>query len=87
MNEAVFKTILHRIKGAPDKPERGREPESSPAETVAAQVLAEYEPSEADRIVRVWHDTMGINLKSERVRLHLEALRKWQSRWHDNGLR
>jgi len=86
MNEAVFKTILHRIKGAPDNPERGREPESLPAETMAAQVLAEYEPSESELIVRAWHDILGVNyLKPELVRLHLEALRRWQSRWHHNG--
>ena len=86
MNEAAFKTILHRIKGTPDDPRQGSEPESSPAETMAAQVLAEYEPSEADRIVRAWHDILGVtNLNPERVRLNLEALRKWQNRWHDKG--
>ena len=70
MNEAVFRTILHRIKGAPDSPERGREPESLSTETMATQVLAEYEPSEADRIVRAWHDILGVtNLNPERVRL------------------
>jgi len=35
MNEAVFKTILHRIKGAPDNRKQSREVESSPAETIA----------------------------------------------------
>ena len=86
MNEAAFKTILHRIKGEPDNQEQSREPEPPPAEIVAAQVLAEYEPPEAELIVRAWRDILGVNyLNPETVRLHLEALRKWQSRWHDNG--
>ena len=83
MNEAVFKTILHRVKGVPDKQERGGEPEPSPAETLAAQVLAEYEPSEAHLIVRAWQDILGVNyLNPDRVKEHLEMLRKWQRSWH-----
>ena len=79
--------ILHEGAGVQDLDADAKleNPEAATAETVVTQVLAEYQLSEADRIVRVWHDTMGINLKPEMVRLHLEALRKWQSRWHDNG--
>ena len=85
MNEAAFKTILHRIKGAPDKREQGGEtkPNPSPAETLAAQALAEYQPSEAHLIVKAWQDIMGVDyLNPDTVRAHLEGLRKWQSRWH-----
>jgi len=85
VNEAVFKTILHRIKGVPDNQEQSWEPESPPAETIAVQVLAEFEPSEADRIVRAWNDILGSQLNPERVKQHLAALRKWQSEWNDYG--
>ncbi len=83
MNEAVFKTLLHRTKGTPDKQEQVGKPESSPAETLATQVLAEFQPSEAHLIVKAWQDIMGVDyLKPDTVRAHLEGLRKWQSRWH-----
>ncbi len=83
MNEAVFKNLLHRIKGAPDKQEQVGKLESSPAETLAAQALAEYQPSEAHLIVKAWQDIMGVDyLNPDTVRAHLEGLRKWQSRWH-----
>ena len=56
------------------------------AETLATQVLAECDPLEAELIVRAWRDIMGVtNLNPETVRLHLEALRQWQSRWHEYG--
>lgn len=84
MNEAVFRTILHRIKGVPDNQVQSRTPASLSAETMAAQVLAEYEPSEAERIVKVWR-TLGTPLNPNTVKRHLEALRRWQSQWHDNG--
>ena len=82
MNEAVFKTILHRVKGTPNNQEKSGEPESPPAETIATQVLAEYEPSEAHRIVKAWNDILGVNyLNPDRVKEHLEMLRKWQRSW------
>ena len=58
--------------------------EAAPPETMAAQVLAEYEPSEVDRIIEVWR-SLENRLDPETVRLHLAALRKWQSRWHHDG--
>ena len=92
MNEAAFKSIIHKIKGAPDNGEQSREVESSlrptaaeetsPAETLAAQVLAEYQPSEARLIVRAWNDILGVKLNPDRVGAHLEELRKWERSWH-----
>ncbi len=39
---------------------------------------------EADSIVKVWKDILGVNnLNPETVSLHLEALRQWQSRWNN----
>jgi len=58
--------------------------EPATAEAIAAQVLAEYEPSEVNQIVREWRK-LGNRLDPETVRLHLAALRKWQSQWRDNG--
>jgi len=80
--------ILHEGVNVQDSEEDAKveHPEAATAETMAAQVLAEYEPSESELIVRAWHDILGVNyLKPEMVRLHLEALRRWQSRWHHNG--
>ena len=40
--------------------------------------------TEADSIVKAWKDILGVNnLNPETVRLHLEALRSWESRWND----
>ncbi len=44
-------------------------------------VLAQFRPDEADRIVRTWHQILGIQLDKRQVASHLEALRKWQARW------
>jgi len=50
MNEAVFKTILHRIKGATDSQKQSREPESKPAETPATQVLVGVTATDVIRV-------------------------------------
>jgi len=55
--------------------------ESTTGETVAVQVLTEYESPEAHLIVRAWRDITGTQLSPDRVREHLEMLRKWQGSW------
>jgi hypothetical protein len=51
------------------------------AEKLAASVLAENHPSEADAIMRVWRDLFGMDLDRDRVARHLENIRRWQSQW------
>ena len=62
-------------------PEQAPKPEHPGPEALAARVLAEFQPDEADRIVRTWHQILGIQLDKRQVASHLEALRKWQARW------
>ena len=50
MNEAIFNTILHGIKGAPDNQEQSRESESKPAETPATQVLVGVTATDVVRV-------------------------------------
>lgn len=69
-----------------DRPTRTPEPEPKPErpepETLASKILSEFEPGEADKIVAVWKELLGIDLDRGRVRDHLRALRKWQAEWH-----
>jgi len=93
MNEAVFKSILHRVRGTEESSQmdevRISEPENeikhlprtATAETLAASALAENTPGEVDDILRVWSDLFGMRLNSKRVRKQLEMIREWQSRW------
>ena len=53
MNEAAFKTILHRIKGVPDHQLKGGEVESVPAETLT---IAGELPLRAQVVERVRGD-------------------------------
>ena len=59
------------------------EPESKPEpptpEALAAKVLAEFEPDEAERVCQAWRNIIGVSLDAALVREHLEALRQWQS--------
>lgn len=63
---------------------RTYEPERSnpDALTATAQVLAEFASDEAGRIVALWREILGVKLDPERVKEHLENLRKWQAEWH-----
>jgi len=78
--EAEKKLQSLRIKRS-----RPAEPESKPEpltpEAVAAKVLAEFQPDEAERVCQAWRDIMGVGLDPTRVREHLEALKRWQSWW------
>lgn len=63
--------------------EAAPEPEGPYPESMAAKILAEFEPSEAERIVAAWRDLLGIELDRKRVKDHLLALREWQKRWRE----
>ena len=54
--------ILHEGVNVQDWDEDAKleNPEAATAETVATQVLAEYQPSEAHLIVNVWRDAYSI---------------------------
>jgi len=91
----IVKRALALLHGSP-KPSQAEGPdiESSRAlgpgtttpETVAASILVDHKPNEANRIVAVWKELFGMSLKSEEVRSHLAAIRKWQSQWmNGNG--
>jgi len=87
----IVKRALAMLHGSP-KPEQGGqqiaepEPEAGTAETIAVSILVESKPDEANRIVAVWKELFGMSLKSEEVRSHLAAIRKWQSQWmNGNG--
>lgn len=97
MNEAVFKSILHRVRGTGESSpmdevriyepvnEIKHLPETPTAETLAASILAENGPDEVDSILRVWSDLFGKRLDHERVRNQLAALMEWQRRWMNGG--
>ncbi len=50
-------------------------------EVLTALVLSEFRPDEVVKIIAAWHNIFGIQLDPEKVRRHLEGLRKWQSEW------
>ena len=89
----IVKRALALLRGSPSpKPEQGGqqiaepEPEAGTAESIVASILAESKPDDANRIVAVWKELFGMSLKSEEVRSHLAAIRKWQSQWmNGNG--
>lgn len=82
MNEAALKNILYRLRGAGAELEAvDPEPQHPAAEDLVAQTLGEFQPDEADRIVNVWADILGIRLDRAKLKEHLEALRKWQAEW------
>ncbi len=86
MNEAVFKSILHKVRGSEgtsrtDGPRQISDPKTPTAETLAASILAENGPDEVDSILRIWSDLFGKRLDHESVRNQLTALREWQSKW------
>ena len=43
-------------------------------------VIPETEPDDIGRILRFWKDTFGVSLNKERVRKHLETLRRWEAK-------
>ncbi len=63
MNEAVFRSILHRVRGT-EKPSqaegpdiessRALGPETTTPETIAAAILAENKPEEVAQILAIW---------------------------------
>ena len=78
--EAERKLRASRIEHShPAEPES--EPKPPTPEALAAKVLAEFEPDEAERVCQAWRDIMGVNLDVTRVREHLQALKRWQSGW------
>ena len=84
MNEAVFKSILHKVRGSEgasreDSPRQISEPKSPTAETLAASILAENEPNEVDSILRVW-ESLGKNLDRTKILKQLEDLKTWRTR-------
>lgn len=64
---------------------RTYEPERLNPEALTAQVLAEFAPDEADRVVALWLEISGLKLDPKRVKEHLEDLRKWQAEWQRRG--
>ena len=78
----IVKRALALLHGGVSVQDRDEGAKAVTPETVATQVLAEYEPPEADRIVRAWRDITGTHLNPDRVREQLEALRKWEGSWH-----
>jgi len=86
MNEAVFKSILHKVRRSEgtsreDGPRQISEPKAPTAETLSASILAENGPGEVDSILRIWSDLFGKRVDHESVRNQLAALREWQGRW------
>lgn len=66
----------------PESTPRTRAPRSK---ALTAQVLAEFAPDEADRVVALWREISGLKLDPKRVKEHLEDLRKWQAEWQRRG--
>jgi len=87
MNEAVLRTILHRVRGTDEGVSADSreiaQAESQPvsAEGLAVSVLAEHEPDEVSRSLAVWRKVFGMQFDRRRVEAHLEELRAWQNRW------
>ena len=86
----IVKRALALLHGGPKPEQVGQqiaepEPEAGSPETIAASILAESKPDEANRIVAVWKKLFGVSLKSEEVRDQLAALGEWQKRWMNGG--
>jgi len=101
MNEAVFKSILHRVRGI-EKPSQAERPdiESSGAlgpgtttpETMAVSILVDHKPDEVSQILAIWRGFGIKDLDGQRireglspVREHLASLRSWKSRRKNGG--
>jgi len=84
MNEAVLKSILHKVRGVGGKGmSKDVRPEPTPSETLAAAVLVENTPDEASSILTAWRELFGVRLDRAKVTNQLNAQRQWQDQWRD----
>ena len=76
---AIAKKVEERLKET--QAIEGGKIQAATPEALAVSVLAETEPDEAGKILRVWRETFGMDLDRDRVTRQLQDLRQWQSRW------